>query len=144
MFNGKSEWMKVCRKNLEKLVIVYLGWDIITSKKRDQKGIYDTVVNGNIGTLIGFNSDYIPPINPHIVIINAETETHKKLGDRLISSLVAFGLSMWFLTIKNAIAIVSWYFIKYLNLCKNTTILELEVVKIVILYLTKHYISDIQ
>ena len=57
---------------VDKLIIVYVRCSIETCQARDPKGLYARARNGEIDTLIGVNSEYVPPENPDIVI---DTET---------------------------------------------------------------------
>ena len=50
------------------LIVVYVKCSIETCAERDPKGLYAQAKNGEINTLIGFNSDYLPPDNPDLVI----------------------------------------------------------------------------
>ena len=49
-------------------IIVYVKCSIETCAERDPKGLYALAKNGEIDTLIGVNSDYLPPDNPDLVI----------------------------------------------------------------------------
>ena len=49
-------------------IIVYIKCSIETCAGRDPKGLYAQAKTGEIDTLIGVNSDYLPPDNPDLVI----------------------------------------------------------------------------
>ena len=53
---------------VKNLIIVYVKCSIETCAGRDPKGLYAQAKNGEIDTLIGVNSDYLPPDNPDLVI----------------------------------------------------------------------------
>ena len=53
---------------VKNLTIVYIKCSIETCAERDPKGLYAQAKNGEIDTLIGVNSDYLPPDNPDLVI----------------------------------------------------------------------------
>ena len=55
-------------KNVANLIIIYLKCSILKCIERDPKGLYKNAQKGEIDTLIGYNSNYLPPDNPHIVI----------------------------------------------------------------------------
>jgi adenylylsulfate kinase len=54
--------------SVSNLVVVYVKCSIETCAERDPKGLYAQAKNGEIDTLIGVNSDYLPPHNPDLVI----------------------------------------------------------------------------
>ncbi|MGL1863434.1 MAG: adenylyl-sulfate kinase [Pseudodesulfovibrio sp.] len=47
-----------CVKNL---LVVYIDCPIETCIERDPKGLYKRAINGEIDTLIGYNTPYLPP-----------------------------------------------------------------------------------
>ena len=53
---------------VKNLIIVYVKCSIETCAERDPKGLYAQAKNGEIDTLIGVSSDYLPPDNPDLVI----------------------------------------------------------------------------
>jgi adenylylsulfate kinase len=53
---------------LPNLQIGYVKCSIETCSARDPKGLYAKAKNGEIATLIGYNTKYIPPTNPDIVL----------------------------------------------------------------------------
>ncbi len=58
--------------SVKNLIIVYIKCSIETCAERDPKGLYAQAKNGEIDTLIGVNSDYLPPDNPDLVIDTEE------------------------------------------------------------------------
>ncbi len=74
---------------LEKLnehLIVYVDCSIKACAERDPKGLYALAENGEIDSLIGFNNNYVPPVNPDIVI-ETESETSAESINCLIEYL---------------------------------------------------------
>ena len=59
---------RVVLDTVKNLIIVYIKCSIETCGERDPKGLYTQAKNGEIDTLIGVNSDYLPPDNPDLVI----------------------------------------------------------------------------
>jgi adenylylsulfate kinase len=55
-------------RNMKNLVLVSLECNIQECIKRDPKGIYKKAISGEIKTLVGYNSEYLTPENPDIVI----------------------------------------------------------------------------
>jgi Adenylylsulfate kinase and related kinases len=64
---------------------VYIECPIDICSKRDPKGLYARAKRGEINTLIGYNSNYIPPIKPDIII-----NTHKLSINDSINKLSSF------------------------------------------------------
>ena len=56
------------RDNANNVLFCYIECSIETCAKRDPKGLYSKAREGKINTLIGYNSKYIPPENPEIVV----------------------------------------------------------------------------
>jgi len=54
--------------NARNLIIVHVKCSIEACAERDPKGLYAQAKNGEIDTLIGINSDYLPPDEPDLVI----------------------------------------------------------------------------
>jgi len=79
--------------NIERLIIVSLECGIPACIQRDPKGLYGKAIKGDIKTVIGFNSEYVPPDNPHIVI-NTETDTPDMCSERLIKALTDLGVRL--------------------------------------------------
>jgi len=59
------------------LTVVYLKCPIETCIERDPKGLYAQAKNGEIDTLIGFNTEYLPPNNPDLVINTKELSSYR-------------------------------------------------------------------
>ena len=68
------------------LIVVYVKCSIETCAERDPKGLYAQAKNGEIDTLIGVNSDYLPPDNPDLVI-NTEDLSPAEAVDAIIKHL---------------------------------------------------------
>ena len=64
------------RKNTNNLIVVYLDCSIEKCMKRDPRGLYKKAMEGDIQTVIGFNTKYVAPKDPDIFI---DTET-KSVG----------------------------------------------------------------
>ncbi|GBD95705.1 MAG TPA: adenylyl-sulfate kinase [Nitrospirae bacterium] len=73
-------------EQLNEYLIVYVDCSIKACAKRDPKGLYALAENGAIDSLIGFNNDYLPPVNPDIVI-QTESETKEESINCLIEYL---------------------------------------------------------
>ncbi|MBZ7925834.1 adenylyl-sulfate kinase [Ensifer adhaerens] len=56
------------RKNVINLTTGYVASSIQGCAERDPKGLYGTVLRGEIDTLIGYNSTYRPPANPDFIL----------------------------------------------------------------------------
>ena len=61
------------RAHVRNLTVGYVACSIPTCARRDPKGLYRKAMNGEIDTLIGFNSEYRPPENPDLIL---DTEAH--------------------------------------------------------------------
>jgi adenylyl-sulfate kinase len=59
---------KYVDNNVNNLIKVYIKCDIETCKLRDPKGLYHAAKKGEIDTLVGFNSEYLPPKHPDLTI----------------------------------------------------------------------------
>ena len=57
-------------KNIKNLVLIYLECPLEILKKRDSRGLYQKVKTGEIeaNTVVGLESPYIMPENPHIIL----------------------------------------------------------------------------
>lgn len=75
------------RANVRGLTVGYVACSIKTCAQRDPKGLYRKAMNGEIDTLIGFNSDYRPPECPDLVL---DTERHsvEELASRIAALYV--------------------------------------------------------
>jgi adenylylsulfate kinase len=56
------------KNNIPNLLIGYVCCPIDVCASRDPKGLYEMARNGEIDTLIGYNTKYEPPINPNIIL----------------------------------------------------------------------------
>lgn len=54
--------------NIANLSIGYVECSIDVCASRDPKGLYARAKNGEIATLVGFNSTYLPPEHPDIIL----------------------------------------------------------------------------
>lgn len=70
------------RERIRDVIIVSVECSIKTCAQRDPKGLYGMAKRGEIKTLIGFNTEYLPPKNPDIVI-NTESLTPNNAIDTL-------------------------------------------------------------
>ena len=61
------------REQIKDLIIVHIDCSIETCMKRDYKGLYQKAINGEINTLVGINTPYIPP-DQSIVTISVNSE----------------------------------------------------------------------
>lgn len=77
-------------KNVINLIKVYIQCEIEVCIARDPKGLYKAAREGGIKTLAGYNSEYLPPKNPHI-IINTGSNSVEESVSQLITSLSTFG-----------------------------------------------------
>ena len=67
-------------KNVKNVILIYLECSLEKCIERDYKGLYKKALSGEIDTLIGINSDYLPFENPDIII---KTE-NKSIGKNVI------------------------------------------------------------
>lgn len=75
---------------VKNLIVVYVKCSIETCAKRDPKGLYGQAKNGEIDTLIGFNSEYAPPDSPDLVI-DTEKLSSTEAVDAIIRHLLQAG-----------------------------------------------------
>jgi adenylylsulfate kinase len=68
------------------LIIVAINCDVEECARRDPKGLYKQAQQGEITTLIGVNSRYLPPESPDIVIDTGSQDVDASL-DQLIGSV---------------------------------------------------------
>jgi adenylyl-sulfate kinase len=73
------------KMNIPKLFSVYIKCPIEVCAERDPKGLYKKAKNGEINTLIGYNSDYIPPIKPDITL-----DTKLSTVEESVNKLIKF------------------------------------------------------
>lgn len=71
------------RGTVANLAIGYVSCSIATCAERDPKGLYKKAINGEIDTLVGYNSIYHPPEDPDLVL---DTERHSV--DELVGLIV--------------------------------------------------------
>ncbi len=63
-----EEARELIRKNIEKLIVVYLDCPIEECAKRDVKGLYAKAKRKEINTLVGYNTPYNPPEHKDIIL----------------------------------------------------------------------------
>lgn len=56
------------KNNIPNLKICYVSCPITECISRDPKGLYKKAINGEIETLVGYNSEYLPPDLPDITL----------------------------------------------------------------------------
>jgi adenylylsulfate kinase len=59
---------KLISEILPRLIICYVHCPIDICIERDPKGLYRRAIDGEIDTLIGYNSEYRPPIDPALIV----------------------------------------------------------------------------
>jgi len=72
--------------NIPNLLVGYVTCPIDVCAERDPKGLYKMAKNGEIDTLIGYNSKYIAPTTPDI-ILDTESQNVEENVQRLIEYL---------------------------------------------------------
>lgn len=70
------------KANAQNLITAYVACSIEECANRDPKGLYAKSARGEIDTLIGVDSPYVPPADPDIVL-----ETERFSPDALVSQL---------------------------------------------------------
>ena len=78
------------KSRIKNLHIIYVKCPIKICAIRDPKGLYKKAKEGRINSLIGYNSRYIPPLNPQLTIDtnkNTVEESAKKILSYLQSSV---------------------------------------------------------
>jgi len=75
------------KRIIPNLLVGYVECSIDICSARDPKGLYARAKKGEIDTLIGYNSEYIPPTDPDIVI-NTEKLTVEENSLRLFNFLI--------------------------------------------------------
>lgn len=75
------------RAHVRNLTIGYVTCSIETCARRDPKGLYRKAMNGEIDTLIGYNTEYRPPENPDL-ILNTETRSLDELAALIVDRYV--------------------------------------------------------
>jgi len=81
----------LAREMLPRLVVVYVHCPVETCMARDPKGLYARAEAGEIDTLIGYNSQYVPPDNPDLELDTSMTDADDCV-DRLIEFLDRRGI----------------------------------------------------
>lgn len=82
-------------QNVKGLLKVFVQCDLDECKKRDSKGLYEKALNGEIDTLIGYNSPYVPPDDPDL-ILHSQTQSPSESADEIIHFLIEHRLiSFW-------------------------------------------------
>ena len=78
------------RKNVRNLILVYLDCSLEKCMERDPKGLYEKAINGEIHTLVGFNTRYLPIENPDIVL-DTEVKSPEDCLHDLMGHLLNYG-----------------------------------------------------
>ena len=73
------------KNHIENIIIIYLECSIEKCIERDYKGLYRKALDGEIETLIGINTEYIPFKNPDIIL-----KTENKSVDECARELFDF------------------------------------------------------
>jgi adenylylsulfate kinase len=73
------------KQNIPNLLIGYISCPIDICAERDPKGLYKKAQTGEIDTLIGYNSEYIAPDDPDIII-----DTNSLDVEKCVQSLIDF------------------------------------------------------
>lgn len=60
---ASEESRKYVQDHIDNVIVIYLECDLDECIKRDAKGLYRKAINGEIDTLIGYSTPYIPPSN---------------------------------------------------------------------------------
>lgn len=76
---------QLIRQALPDMLVGYIHCPVELCAERDPKGLYGRAKRGEISTLIGYNSAYVPPADPDIEIDTSRTEI-----DAGVDMLVAF------------------------------------------------------
>ena len=71
---------------IKPIIIVAIDCDVEKCARRDPKGLYKKAQQGEITTLIGVNSKYLPPESPDIVIDTGSQDVDASL-DQLIGAV---------------------------------------------------------
>jgi adenylylsulfate kinase len=79
-----QEAREYVRANVRNLTVGYVACSIEACAQRDPKGLYRKAMDGEIDTLIGYNSEYRPPEGPDLIL---DTETHS--ADELAARITA-------------------------------------------------------
>ena len=71
------------RNHVDNIIIIYLECNIEKCIERDYKGLYRKALNGEIETLIGINTEYVPFKKPDI-ILKSENKTIDECAQELL------------------------------------------------------------
>ncbi len=71
------------KANIKDLCTVYIECPINVCSERDPKGLYAKAKRGEINTLIGYNSNYVPPRKPNITINTHELSINESINKLL-------------------------------------------------------------
>ena len=82
---GHLSARKFIKSNIINLKTIFVNCPIKVCAARDPKGLYAKAKNKEIDTLIGFNSKYIPPSNPDLVL-----NTNKFTIEENVNQLIDF------------------------------------------------------
>ena len=77
---ASEEARRLVLSSVQNLMVVYIKCSIEACAQRDPKGLYAQAQNGEIDTLIGFNSDYLPPDDPDLVIDTEASSVDESVG----------------------------------------------------------------
>ena len=77
---------KYIRSKLKNLKTIYVKCPIDICAKRDPKGLYKRAKNKEINTLIGYNSDYLEPKEPDL-ILNTNKYSIEENSNQLLNFL---------------------------------------------------------
>lgn len=75
-------------ENTDNLIVGHVNCSIEVCAQRDPKGLYGRAAKGEIDTLIGFNTPYLPPKDPDIVVDTAELTIEQSI-ERLEASVLS-------------------------------------------------------
>ena len=76
---------RLVHASVSNLIVGYVKCPIEVCAQRDPKGLYAKARDGESDTLIGVNSDYLPPENPDIII-----ETKSRTPVQGVDDIIAF------------------------------------------------------
>jgi len=65
---AEAEARNFVNSNISNLHIVYVKCGIDECARRDPKGLYKKAISGEINTLIGYNTEYIMPKSPKLIL----------------------------------------------------------------------------
>ena len=76
---------QLVQDTISNLIVGYVKCSIETCAARDPKGLYAQAQSGEIDTLIGVNSEYLPPENPDITL-----ETEARSPEQVVDEIVEY------------------------------------------------------